>query len=121
MVFSLFGIDITIGSENSYGGILIRSIGKIKPTGQFDCICGPLRVKNELLKNFGSINDNARFPYFENKSNIFSYDESKDYKKTTRIGIDKKKDNYDKEFRYVLFEGNFPKNYRPIKSKFPVI
>lgn len=112
--FHYSGIDITIGSDNSHGGILIRSIGKLDSNGQIsEYICGPLKLKDELLNNYNSVDTNSKFLCLENVPNIFIYDRIKDYKKTVRIGIDKKKDNFGKEYRHVLFADKFPKTYRP--------
>lgn len=113
--FHYSGIDITFGSENSYGGILIRSIGKVnseKPV-EFEPICGPLRVKNEILNNFDLVTDKNKFPYLKNISNTFSYDERKDFKNTERIGLNKDKENSKANYRYLVFEDRFPKYYRP--------
>lgn len=113
--FHYSGIDITFGSENSYGGILIRSIGKVNPEKpvEFEPICGPLRVKNEILNNFGLITDKNKFPYLENTSDPFSYDERKDFKNTERIGLNKNKEKCTAAYRYLVFEDKFPKYYRP--------
>ena len=115
--FHYSGIDITIGNGMACGGILLRSLGKLNETKtDFKCICGPLRVKNELLNNFGSIGYKVRFPYFKNIPDAFEYDESLNLQKTRRVGINKNKDNYESKFRYVLFENKFPSNYRRLKS-----
>jgi 3-methyladenine DNA glycosylase Mpg len=114
--FHYSGIDITIGNKDlkAQGGILIRSIGKLDINKQItEFICGPLRTKDELLNNYNSINSDKRFLYLDKLSEHFTYNKVTDYEKTVRIGIDKNKNNFDKEYRHVLFSKQFPSTYRP--------
>lgn len=56
--FHYSGVDITFGSKNTWGGILLRSLAAINNKGQISkVICGPLKLKNEMLNNFSSIFD----------------------------------------------------------------
>jgi predicted ferric reductase len=114
--FHYSGIDITIGNidSNAQGGILIRSIGKLGINNEItQYICGPLRTKDELLNNFNSINADTRFLYLDKVSEHFSYDKVQDYEKTVRIGMNKEKSHFNKEYRHVLFSKKFPNYYRP--------
>lgn len=55
------GIDITIGSDGNYGGILIRGIGRLTKEGTEGTIeeeiHGPLKVMKELMTNLHAVND----------------------------------------------------------------
>ena len=52
------GLDITMGNGACYGGILLRGIAAVKPTGniptRLDAISGPLNVCRELFNQMGT-------------------------------------------------------------------
>lgn len=54
------GLDITLGNDKGYGGILLRGLarinkGSIEPTRN-DAIFGPLKICTEIFSQFGFIN-----------------------------------------------------------------
>ncbi|MBC9932892.1 DNA-3-methyladenine glycosylase [Chitinophaga qingshengii] len=53
------GMDITLTTDHSFGGILIRGIAPLSDTGHIPtrngAIAGPLKVCTEIFKQFGSI------------------------------------------------------------------
>lgn len=111
------GIDITFGNGKHFGGILVRAIAKISPTGEKSRffiekeVHGPLNVKTEICRNLKGV--------FEDAENVFRLiDISRDKQgalmiepeyiiNTRRIGLNSKKENTDnffsKKHRYVIF------------------
>ena len=98
------GIDITFGTPESYGGILIRSIKKVSSN---EYILGPLKTLGELFTNVSSIYD-SHFTFglipSENteEPNIIS---------GNRIGLNPKihQEWYSKPYRFI---GDLSKNHK---------
>ena len=59
------GVDITFGADGSYGGILLRGIGKISKNANRENgfiekeVHGPLNVMKELTRNFNDVLDTS--------------------------------------------------------------
>lgn len=92
------GLDITFGSDNEYGGILIQAIREIEPSQHF--ISGPLNVVTTIFENLGSIDVNStKFwigPYNRQPEKIIS---------ASRVGLNAKTVGVDfsKGFRFLIF------------------
>ena len=100
------GIDITIGNkaeitkDNTYGGILIRGLKKIKAK-KTTYIDGPLNILREIFSNINLVNSKQQFGIEESmheKSVVF---------KSTRVNLnargDTNKQNYQKKkYRYLI-------------------
>lgn len=93
------GIDITFGSEEFFGGILIRGIYNLDNKKYIN---GPLKTVTELFGGFDSIFlKNFEFgltPDLENKIEI------EDILKAPRVGLNPKKDldAFNKFYRYLV-------------------
>jgi hypothetical protein len=91
------GVDITFGSDNSYGGILIRAILNLK-TGAYTY--GPLKIITELFSNLQSVyNDSYSFGIIP-ATDI-------EYEKpiaATRVGLNKSSnpEMHDKFYRFLI-------------------
>jgi hypothetical protein len=112
--FHYSGIDITIGNESAFGSFLIRSIGKLdNQEREFKVINGPLKLKNEILNNFDLVTTELKFPFFQFVPKKFDFGTESSFKRTTRVGISRLKEDYLKEYRFLIFEEMFDKKYRP--------
>jgi hypothetical protein len=91
------GIDIAISNvtNNSYGGILLRTINK---EGSSEVIEGPLNVQKAIIKNMGDItNSSFQFVNRKQRKNDMVY-------QTVRVGLYPKKEILLKEQLPFLFE-----------------
>jgi hypothetical protein len=56
------GLDITFGSKDVYGGILIRGVKNLKGNNEF--INGPILCVQELFKNLGAVNNSEKVSFY---------------------------------------------------------
>lgn len=108
--FHYSGIDLTFGSENIYGGILIRSVEKIQLTPipkEEQYFFGPLKTQMELLNSF--------HPALNGEANVFQLVPAdgkietvleKNIVQSYRIGLPKKEgEDYkyrEAQYRYLI-------------------
>ena len=96
------GIDITFGEKSeTFGGILIRGIKRIKPSSQF--YSGPLVVAKEIFQQLGDVEfGNHKIGLRKKKE---SRDINNDFAQSTRINLPKNKENdFRNEFyRFITY------------------
>ena len=92
------GIDITFGSDNSYGGILIRALQRMEKPGNFTY--GPINVVTELFSNLQDVyNSSLSFGLIEARNLPFEKPLA-----APRVGLTKEKnpEMYDKYYRFLI-------------------
>lgn len=120
------GMDLTLGNESTYFGILIRGIYSDK-SGHIE---GPCRVVNHILKCYGyeSVNqltNNELLSTTNNKNSLILINRDRDIfdddsiYNGPRIGLNKSKDTYwaDVKYRYSLGGHYLPKKERSNLTK----
>lgn len=101
------GLDITFGSEHTYGGILIRGIKNLSD-GKY--INGPILCVQELFNNLGSVQDDRRFNFYiaEIPQNISLLIEKEKVYNSRRVGLNEKMDKsvnsrfYNSHYRFYI-------------------
>jgi len=91
------GIDITFGEKTeTYGGILIRGIKRVKPSAQF--YSGPLVVAKEIFQQLGNVEFGDHKIGLRKKK--VTRDITNDFAQSTRINLPHKEEN---KFRNELY------------------
>lgn len=94
------GLDLTFGTAEYYGGILIRGLQRIKDEKH---ITGPLNSITEILGSIGSC-ENKKIDFGLTDAKIFDMG-FKDLIKAPRVGLNPANDpiSYQKLYRYLIF------------------
>ncbi|MDR3695160.1 hypothetical protein [Mucilaginibacter sp.] len=90
------GLDITFGSKDVYGGILIRGVKNLKEN---KFINGPILCVQELFKNLGAVNNSEKMSFYIQKlpwDRMGSLIEEQKVYYSRRVGLNPKIDQSEK-------------------------
>jgi hypothetical protein len=93
------GIDLTFGSEEAFGGILLRAIYNLN-SGAY--IYGPINIITEIFGNIHSIFEiNLSFGFVSTKVGQFNFEEPIH---VPRVGLNSNKNSkmYEKPYRFLI-------------------
>jgi len=93
------GIDITFGSEEAFGGILLRAVYNLN-SGKY--IYGPINIISEIFSNIESVFEtNLSFGFVSTKVGQLNYEKPI---QAPRVGLNSNKNQemYQKHYRYLI-------------------